>query len=134
VERWELDGLLTGAWEAVRRPGDGDEGCGRRNSGAEHAQARRVGNGAGDECGEEGRALCCFIGSEGKRNRAAGGGGINVGRPVWWGGETEGWVGSEEGGKCGAIFGRGGVIGAAAARAGGADGGRSGFRRKKAAR
>jgi hypothetical protein len=29
---------------------------------------------------------------------AANGGGINAGRSVWWGGETEGRVGSEEGG------------------------------------
>jgi hypothetical protein len=41
VERGELDGPLTGAWEAVRRPGDG----GGWNSGAEHARARRVENG-----------------------------------------------------------------------------------------
>jgi hypothetical protein len=27
---------------------------------------------------------------DGEGNRAAGGGGINVGRPVRWGGETEG--------------------------------------------
>jgi hypothetical protein len=27
VERGEPDGLLTGAWEAVRRPGDGGEGA-----------------------------------------------------------------------------------------------------------
>jgi hypothetical protein len=51
----------------------------------------------GDECGEEGRAPHPFIWSEGgvgwpdgEGDRAAGGGGINVGRPVWWGGETEG--------------------------------------------
>jgi hypothetical protein len=40
-------------------------------------------------------------------------------------------VGSEEGGKCGAIFRRGGVIGAAVAHAGGGSDGRSGFWRKK---
>jgi hypothetical protein len=40
-------------------------------------------------------------------------------------------VGCEEGGKCDAISGRGGVVGAAAAHMGG--GGRSGFRRKKTA-
>jgi hypothetical protein len=37
-------------------------------------------------------------------------------------------VGSEEGAKCGAVSRRGGVVGAAGARGGGA---RSGFRRKK---
>jgi hypothetical protein len=59
--------------------------------------ARRVGNGGGDECSEEGRAPHPFIGSEGGAGRpnregdwAAGGGSINVGRPVRWGGETEG--------------------------------------------
>jgi hypothetical protein len=67
--------------------------------------ARRVGNGGGDECGEEGRASHPFIGLEGgagrpdeEGDRAAGGGGINADRSVWWGGETEGRVGSEEGG------------------------------------
>jgi hypothetical protein len=45
VERGEPDGPLTGAWEAVRRPGDGGEGGGDRNSGAKRAQARIVGNG-----------------------------------------------------------------------------------------
>jgi hypothetical protein len=41
-------------------------------------------------------------------------------------------VGSEGGGKCGTIFRRGGVIGAAGARGGGGNGGaRSGFRTKK---
>jgi hypothetical protein len=53
VERGEPDGPLTGAWEVVRRPGDGGEGSGDRNSDAEHAQARRVGNVGWDECGEE---------------------------------------------------------------------------------
>jgi hypothetical protein len=53
--------------------------------------------GGGDECGEEGRAPRPFIGSEGgagrpdeEGDRASGGGGINVGHPVRWGGETEG--------------------------------------------
>jgi hypothetical protein len=53
--------------------------------------------GGGDECGEEGRAPRPFIGSEGgagrpdgEGDRASGGGGINAGRPVRWGGETEG--------------------------------------------
>jgi hypothetical protein len=41
-------------------------------------------------------------------------------------------VGSEEGAKCGAISGRGGVVGAVGARGGGGGcGARSGFRRKK---
>jgi hypothetical protein len=51
----------------------------------------------GDECGEEVLAPRPFIGSEGgagrsdrEGDRAAGGGGINAGRPVRWGGETEG--------------------------------------------
>jgi hypothetical protein len=68
--------------------------------------ARRVGNGGGDECGEEGRASRPFIGSEGgagqpdgEGDRTAGGGGINAGRPIRWGGEMEGRVGSEEGGS-----------------------------------
>jgi hypothetical protein len=52
VERGEPDGPLTGAWEAVRRPGDGGEGGGGWISGAECAQASRVRNGGGDECGE----------------------------------------------------------------------------------
>jgi hypothetical protein len=67
--------------------------------------ARRVGNGGGDECGEEGQASHPFIGSEGgvgppdgEGDRAAGGGGINAGRPVRWRGETERRGGSEEGG------------------------------------
>jgi hypothetical protein len=54
VECREPDGPLTGAWEAVRRPGDSGEGGSGRNSGAERARARRVGNGWWDECGEEG--------------------------------------------------------------------------------
>jgi hypothetical protein len=54
--------------------------------------ARRVGNGGGDECGEEGRASHSFIGPEGgagrpngEGDRAAGGGGINADLPVRWG-------------------------------------------------
>jgi hypothetical protein len=54
VGRGELGGPLTGAREAVRRPGDGCEGGGGRNSSAERAQAQGAGNGGGDECGEEG--------------------------------------------------------------------------------
>jgi hypothetical protein len=48
---------------------------------------------------------------DGEEDRAAGDGGINAGRPVRWGGETEGRVGSEEG-ECDAISGRGGDTGA----------------------
>jgi hypothetical protein len=44
--------------------------------------ARRVGNGGRDECGEER--------PDREGDRAVGGGGINAGRPVQWGGETEG--------------------------------------------
>jgi hypothetical protein len=51
VERGELDGPLTGAWEAVRRPGDGGEGVGSWNSGVESSWAQRVENGDSDECG-----------------------------------------------------------------------------------
>jgi hypothetical protein len=79
-----------------------------------------------------------FIGPEegagwpdGEADRAAGGGGINAGRPVRWGGETEGRVGSEEG-ECDAVFGRGGDAGAVHARArGGAGGCAVGFSRRK---
>jgi hypothetical protein len=100
--------------------------------------ARRLGNGGGDESGEEGRASHPFIGPEGgagrpdgEGDRAAGVGGINVGRRVRWGGETEGRVGSEEGG-CDAISGRGGDAGAVRARAsGGAGGCTVGFSRRK---
>jgi hypothetical protein len=45
VECGEPNGPLTGAWEAVRQPGDGGEGGGDQNSGAERARAQRVGNG-----------------------------------------------------------------------------------------
>jgi hypothetical protein len=44
VECGQPDGPLTGAWEVVRRPGDGGEGGGGQNSVVEHARARRVGN------------------------------------------------------------------------------------------
>jgi hypothetical protein len=81
--------------------------------------------GGGDGCGEEGRAPRPFIGSEGGAGRpdregdqVTGGGGINAGPLVRWGGETRGCVGSEEGGECGTVFGRGGVIGATAAMPG----------------
>jgi hypothetical protein len=46
--------------------------------------------GGGDECGEEGQAPHPFIGSDGEGNQAAGGGDINAGHPVRWGGEMEG--------------------------------------------
>jgi hypothetical protein len=79
-----------------------------------------------------------FIGPEegagrpdGEEDRAAGGGGINAGRPVRWGGETEGRVGSEEG-ECNAVSGRGGDAGAVRVRArGGAGGCAVGFSRRK---
>jgi hypothetical protein len=79
-----------------------------------------------------------FIGPEegagrpdGEEDRAAGGGGINAGRPVRWGGETEGRVGSEEG-ECDAVSGRGGDAGAVPARArDGAGGCAVGFSRRK---
>jgi hypothetical protein len=45
VERGEPNGPLTRAWEAVRRSGNGGEGGGDRNSGAERARSQRVGNG-----------------------------------------------------------------------------------------
>jgi hypothetical protein len=45
VKCGEPDGPLIGAWEVARRPGDGGEGGGSRNSGAECARAQRVGNG-----------------------------------------------------------------------------------------
>jgi hypothetical protein len=77
VECGEPDGPLTGAWEAVRRPGDGGEADGGQNSGAEGAQAWRVGNGGGDECGEEGRAPRPFIGSKGER-------GVQTGKGIGW--------------------------------------------------
>jgi hypothetical protein len=54
VECEEPDGPLTEAWEALRRPGDGGEGGSDRNSDVERARAQRVGNGGGEECGEEG--------------------------------------------------------------------------------
>jgi hypothetical protein len=61
--------------------------------------ARRVGNGGGAKCGEEGRAPCPFIWSEGgagrpdrEGDRAAGGGGINAG------GVGGRWLGLGEGG------------------------------------
>jgi hypothetical protein len=89
VERGEPDGPLTGAMAvraaAVRTLVRSVLGLGEWEMGG------------GDECGEKGRAPRPFIGSEGgagqpdgEGDRAAGGGGINAGRPVRWGGETEG--------------------------------------------
>jgi hypothetical protein len=64
-------------------------------------------------------------------DRAVGGGGINAGRPVRWGGEMEGRVGSEEG-ECDVVSGRGGDAGTVRARArGGAGGCTVGFLRRK---
>jgi hypothetical protein len=84
--------------------------------------ARRVGNGGGGECGEEGRAPHHFIGSEGGAgwpdgggDRAAGGGGSNASRPIRWGGETEGRVGSEDGGSVTPFLGEEGTPGGACA-------------------
>jgi hypothetical protein len=66
-------------------------------------------------------------------SRAAGGGGINAGRLVRWGGETEGQVGSEEGGgECDAVSGRGRDARAVCAHASsGAGGCAVGFPRRK---
>jgi hypothetical protein len=73
VERGELDGPLTGAWEAVRWPGNGGEDGGSRKTGAEHAWAQRVASSSPfyRVGGEAGRP-------DGEGNRAAGGGGINA--------------------------------------------------------
>jgi hypothetical protein len=90
----ELQGVLTegfgGRFDGEARPAAVELDEGRLG-------AQRVGNGGGDECGEEGRSPRPFIGSEGGAGRsdregvqAAGGGGINVSRPVRWGGEREG--------------------------------------------
>jgi hypothetical protein len=98
----ELRGVLTegfgGQFDGKARPAAVKLGEGRLG-------ARRVGNGGGDECDEEGRASRPFIGLEGgagrpngEGDRVADGGGINAGRSVRWGGEMEGRVGSEEGG------------------------------------
>jgi hypothetical protein len=97
--------------------------------------------GGGDECGEEGRAPCPFIGSEGEWGDGTGKG---IRRPVvaasmsaiWFGGEGKrrGEWGVKRGAKYGAIFGRGWVIEAAGAcRGGGGGGARSGFWRRKTA-
>jgi hypothetical protein len=68
---------------------------------------------------------------DGEGDWAAGGGGINAGRLVRWGGETEGQARSEEGG-CDAVSGRGGDAGAVRACARGSAGGCVvGFSRRK---
>jgi hypothetical protein len=71
VGRGEPNCPLTGASEAVRRPGYGGEGGGGRNSGAGHAQAQRVGNGEGMSAVRRGRAprplMAIQFGGEGKR-------------------------------------------------------------------
>jgi hypothetical protein len=41
----------------------------------------------------------------------AGGGGINAGRPAWWGGEIEGSVASERGGNAAPFLGEEGSSG-----------------------
>jgi hypothetical protein len=88
---------LTGAWEAVRRPSDDGEGGGGQNSSAGRAQARRVGNGSGDECGEDGASSSPFYKGRGGVEAYEWGGdrpaamvmAIN-GHSVRWGGEMEG--------------------------------------------
>jgi hypothetical protein len=81
VGRKELGGPLTGAREAVRRPGDSGEGGGGQNSDAEHAEAREWGNGGEDECGEWGGELLALLygrrgsGAAGHRRGTSGGGG-----------------------------------------------------------
>jgi hypothetical protein len=90
---------------------------------------RREENGAGMSAVRWGRAPRPFIGGRGGVEASRRGGdqpaaavmAIND-HPVQWGGEMEGLVGSEEGGKYSAVSGRGGVIGAAAGRAGGGGG------------
>jgi hypothetical protein len=71
VGRGEPNCPLTGASEAVRRPGYGGEGGGGRNSSAGHAQAQRVGNGEGMSAVRRGRAprplMAIQFGGEGKR-------------------------------------------------------------------
>jgi hypothetical protein len=77
VGHGELGGPLTRAREAVRCLGDGGDGGGGRNFGAERAPRPFIGsegewgNGGGDECGEEGQAPRPFIGSEGERGGRA---------------------------------------------------------------
>jgi hypothetical protein len=75
VGRGEPNCPLTGAWEAVRRSGDRGVGSGGQNSGARCAHARRVGNGGGNECGEEGARSSPFY---------KGRGGVEVSE---WGGD-----------------------------------------------
>jgi hypothetical protein len=97
VGRGEPNCSLTRAWEVVRRPGDGGEGGGGRNSGAGHAQAQRVGNGGGDECGEEGASSSPFYKGRGGVEASEWGEdrpavvvmAIN-GHPVRWGGKWRG--------------------------------------------
>jgi hypothetical protein len=79
VERGEPNGPLTGAWEAVRRPGNGGEGGGGRTPVQSTLGLREWEMGGGDECGEEGRDPHPFIGSEGERGVRTGKG---TGRPV----------------------------------------------------
>jgi hypothetical protein len=118
VGRRDPDCPLTGVWEAVRRPGDG------QNSVAGRTEARRVGNGGGDECGEEGASSSPFYKGQGGVEASKWGGdrpaalvmAIN-GHPVWWGGKMEGEWGVKRG-----------VL---AVVLGGGGGGRSGFWGKK---
>jgi hypothetical protein len=88
---------LTRAWEAVRLSGDGGESGGDQNSGVGRAQAQRVGNGAGDECGVEGASSSPFYRGQGGVEASEWGGvrpaavvmAINC-YLVWWGGKMEG--------------------------------------------
>jgi hypothetical protein len=105
VGRGEPDCPLTKAWEVVRRPSDGGEGSGGQNFGAGHAQARRVGNGGGDECGEEGVSSSPFYKGQGGLEASEWGGDQSTavvmainGHLVEWGGKTEGLSGTERGG------------------------------------
>jgi hypothetical protein len=112
VGRGEPDCLLTGAWEAVRWSGDGGEGGGSQNSDVGHAQAQRVGNGGGDECGEEGASSSPFYGGRdgveasewGGDRRAAMVMAIN-GHPVWWERENRGGEWGVKRGAAAAILG-----------------------------
>jgi hypothetical protein len=79
VGRGELSGALIGARDAVRRPGDGGEGGGSRNSGAEHARARGAGKwGVGMSAVRRGELLTLLWGRRGsraaERRRGTGGG------------------------------------------------------------
>jgi hypothetical protein len=92
VERGEPNGPLTGAWEAVRRPGNGGEGGGGRTP-----VQSALGFGEWEMGGGDPHP---FIGSEGERGVRTGKG---IGRPVVvasmtavrFGGEGKGRVSGE---------------------------------------